>query len=265
MFTFLFAAITNLVGVFGVFSDQLGLSSIGGQRFWLFIAEAFILTALVRWILSAFNVRPVKARIFWVAVPVLILATLLQVNRLANPPRARANLQAQIDGLVFGDLVQEGGTKLLVVPAVSIRNTGESSVAERFDLAIHLPDGSTVHGDRQTMPERLEVPFPDGSAFVVFGEDSLDRRSTLPIQRDGTARGRLAFQFPPLTSAQLETEGVFCQLTMVDGWGQSYATQMTATGSAVNSAGDLRDVPGLRSETRAPQSESPAAATPKQR
>jgi hypothetical protein len=265
MSAFLIAVVTGLVSVFGFFSDQLGLSSLGGQRLALFVAEALALTALARWILSAFNVRPAKARAFWVAVPLLALVALLQVHRITNPPRALPHLQAQIDGLVFADIVQDGNARLLVVPEVSIRNTGEASIAGHFDLAVHLPDGRTVHGQPQAIPERLEIPFPDGSALVVFGEDSLERRNTVPIQQGRLARGRLAYVFSPLTSADLSSDGVFCQLTMLDGWDRPCATQMTATGPAVTSAGDLTGASGLRSETRARKTEAPAPLAPKQR
>ena len=252
MFRFVAATFTSLAGVLGFFSDQLGLSSVTGRVFLLLLVEAFGLTALVSWLLSSLNVRPVKRRVFWVAAPALVLLALLKLNQVSNPPRALPNLQTQIEGVVFTDLTQNGDTKLLVVPVVSIGNTGEASIADRFDFAIHLPDGNTVHGDRQALPERFEIPFPDGSAFVVFGEDSLDRRAVRPIQHGGMARGRLAYLFSSLRSAQLQTEGVLCQLTMMDGWGQSYATRLTATGPFVNSAGEIRDIAGLRSEIRMP-------------
>jgi hypothetical protein len=246
------AALASLAGVLVFFRDQLGLSNVAGRVFWLFVAEAFVLTALMRWVWSGLNLPPVKTRIYWVAAPALVLLALLKVNQVANPPQALPHLQAQIEGVVFADLTQDGDTKLLVVPVVSIRNTGEASIAERFDLTIHLPDGNTFHGDGQTMPERLEIPFPDGSALVVFGEDSLYKRTIRPIQHGGTARGRLAYLFTSLRSAQLKAEGVFCQLTMLDGWGQSYATRLTTTGPFVNSAAQTREIAGLRSEIRRP-------------
>ncbi len=252
MFRFLIPVIMSVVSTVSFLSDHLGLSSVTGRTFWFLVIEAYALTALVRWILSAFNLRPAKRRAFWLAVPALILLGLLKVNQIGNPPRMLPHLQARIEGVVFTDLTQEGITGLLVVPMISISNTGAASLADRFDLAIHLPDGDTLHGNRQAMPERLEIPFPDGSALVIYGEDALDRRSVLPIQRGGTARGRLAYVFPSLRSAQLAAGGVLCQLTLLDAWGRPSATQMTATGPLVNSAGETRDIPGLRSEIKAP-------------
>jgi len=252
-------AVFNAVSFLG---NQLGLSNLTGRMFWYFVIEAYALTALLGWILSAFGVRPARRRAFWLAVPALILLVILKANQLGNPPQAFPHLQARIDGVLFTDFTEEGSTGLLVVPAVSIGNTGEASIADRFDLTIHLPEGDTLHGERLMLPERLEIPFPDGSALVVFGEDALDRRTLFPIQRGGAATGRLAYLFPSLRSAQLAGGGVFCQLTMLDSWGRPAATQLTAVGAPAAAAGETRDVPGLRSEVKAPAVQPPAGQSP---
>jgi hypothetical protein len=243
-------AFTGIAGALEFYWDQLGLSSVSGREFWLLALEALVVTALLGWALSAMNLPPVKKRSFWLSVPILVLLMLLQAHQIRNPTRAGANLEAQIEGAVYSDVKQAGSPQLLVVPTISIRNTGEPSIVERFDLSIHLPNGTAIHGDRQGIPERLEIPFSDGSTLVVFGDDSLERRTSHPIQRGGTAKGRLAYVFPSLRSEDLATEGAYCQLTMLDAWGQPYATQLTGTGSFCASATEVRDVVGLRSEIK---------------
>jgi hypothetical protein len=243
-------AFTGIANVLAFYWDQLGLSSITGREFWLLAVEALVVTGLLGWALSAMNLPPVKKRSFWLSVSLLVLLVLLQAHQISTPARARPNLEAQIAGAVYSDLKQTGGPQLLVVPTVTIRNTGEPSVVERFDLSIHLPNGTTIHGDRQGIPERLEIPFADGSALVVFGDDSLERRTSHPIPRGGIASGRLAYVFPSLRSDELGTEGAFCQLTMIDEWGYPYATPLTGTGSFYGSAAEVRDIVGLRSEIR---------------
>jgi hypothetical protein len=252
MFTLLSAAARNLVAIAGFLTNQLGLSNPEGTPLWFFLIEAVVLTALLRWALSAFNLRPSKMRAFWVAVPLLVLFTVLLANRISNPPRALPELRAQIDGVDFADVVQEGSTKLLAVPAVTITNAGEPATAGRFELALHLPDGTIVRGERLAIPDRLELPFPDRSLLVVPGTDSLEQWSVLPIQRGGVAIGRLAYVFPSLTTADLKTGGVFCQLRLMDGWGRPYATQLVPAGQPVNSAAETRSFAGLRGEIRAP-------------
>ena len=196
MFRFLAAAITSLAVAFEFLSDQFGLSGLTARTFWFFAAEAFLVAGLLKWALSAFGVVPVKRRAYWIAISVLVLAVLLTVNRIGNPPRALPHLQAQIDSVVFSDVAQEPAAGLLVVPAVSIGNAGESSIAEHFDLALHLPDGRVVHGEPRAIPERFAIPFPDGSALVVYGEDSLDRLRTRPIPRDGVTPGPARLPVP---------------------------------------------------------------------
>jgi hypothetical protein len=243
-------AFTAIAGVLEFYWNQLGLSSVTGREFWMLALEALVVTALLGWALSAMNLPPVKKRAFWLSVPLLVLITLLQVHQIGNPVRTGAKLEAQIDGAVYSDVKQAGSPQLLIVPTISIRNTGEPSIVERFDLSIHLPNGTTIHGDRQGIPERLDIPFSDGSTLAVFGDDSLERRTSHPIQRGGTARGRLAYVFSSLRSEELGAEGTYCQLTMLDAWGRPYATQLTGTGSFYASATEVRDIVGLRSEIK---------------
>jgi hypothetical protein len=252
MFTLLSAAAREVFEIAGFLRAQLGLSGAEGAPLWFFLAETVALTALLRWALSAFDLRPARARAFWVAVPLLGLFALLLVNRISNPPRALPELRARIDGVDFTDFAQDGRLRLLAVPAVTISNVGEGTPASRFALSLHLPDGTVVRGQRLAITDRLEIPFPDGSTLVAPEADSLEQWSAREIRRGGTAAGRLAYVFPSLSGSDLKAGGVFFQLTMTDGWGRAYATPLVAAGQPIASAEDAGSFAGLSTEVRPP-------------
>lgn len=145
--------------------------------------------------------------------------------------------------------VQEDGTveqpfpppAPLVALVVSLRNTGDPSIAENFALSFSQGGAASVaRGEYRPIPPGFELSPNER----ISPEDDLADKAFTRVERGAAIRGRLLFVFPSVTRSAFDINGSMLTLEFVDAWKTKYAAVITRTGT--DSGFTVRQLPGLK-------------------
>lgn len=215
------------------------------------VADAFlglVFAGAGRLVLLAFSKNPLTERRYWALIPIAFIIALVGV-RIATPrpevPSILPDIRLNVAASSAGDMTLRDSPPFAYIALVGVvRNLGEPSAVFGYGLALTMPNGAVISGNRQTIPT---AGFPlRGSGLVewICGDDALDRLTTTPVPRGGVAQGRLLYFFEGLSQAALRTGDIKMALTIWDVWGKE--TQWSGTMTGMTPRREVRNFPGLR-------------------
>jgi type IV secretory pathway VirB2 component (pilin) len=185
-----------------------------------------------------------KQLAFWaLAVTTVFILLVLSENVFNASSGEEPHLRATIDIVNFGTLPAPDN-RLYVIPAITIRNTGAPSIAERFSLLIRLPGGLVAPGVRYALPEKFGLIYSNGGTEEITAAQAIDLRSSQqPIPKGGLVRGRDMYVFPGLTESQIRNAvGIVYEITFFDALGNAVTGVSEPTAGA---SAEILSLPGL--------------------
>ncbi len=226
--------------------------------------QSGILLLLGRGLMWLFRFHPNKEWAYWPIGFLFAFSTILTLNQIVNPPTREEfpQLAPLIESVTIADVPKrtDGSPVGMVTLVASVRNLGKaSSTAEGFMLSVRTADGNTFIANRESIPEKFGLPFQGGQVMWISGEDALDRKTAIPIQRGAKQRGRLLYWFESLHAKELAAKDVVYTLTIMDNWG--HETKMSRSFGEFTDSPQILDYPGMRTQSELRES-GPVPAKP---
>jgi hypothetical protein len=141
----------------------------------------------------------------------------------------RPELSGKIDEIIFGQSGDAIGIQLLV----SIRNSGEPSIAEHWEVYVHLSDGQRIRaslwGDPVTLyagggAGNIVIPGQQNPQVIreIREEDFLHNKTAKAIQKGELARGYLSTKFSSISHDDLTHKDALFVVRFQDVTGRQY-------------------------------------------